>query len=265
MADIAHVLWAANLGCLGFHPWPYRAGRPDDTDELRIDLDPSPGVTFAMVQEAATEVRALLAADGIASFVKTTGNRGLHVYVRVEPGWDSFGTRQAAVAVARALAERRPDLVTDQWWKEERGARVFIDFNQNAPHKTVFGAWCVRARPGAQVSTPFAWDELAGIHPDDLTIATVPRRLAERRRSVGVDGRRAAVDRAARRPLRGRPRPGHPRRPVAAGVPEDARRGPPGEPQPGPARLALPVRGHGRAPDRPPGSTSRCGGRRQAG
>lgn len=179
MADIAHVLWAANQGCLGFHPWPYRSDRPDDTDELRIDLDPSPGVTFAMVQEAAVEVRAFLADHGIASFVKTTGNRGLHVYAHVEPGWDSFGTRQAAVAVARGLAAARPDLVTDKWWKEERGARVFIDFNQNAPHKTVFGAWCVRSRTGAQVSTPFGWDELAEIHPDHLTVVTVPQRLQQ--------------------------------------------------------------------------------------
>jgi DNA ligase D len=178
MADIAHVLWAANLGCLGFHPWPYRADDPDNTDELRIDLDPSPGVTFAMVQEAAVEVRRLLDDNGIASFIKTTGNRGLHVYVHVEPGWDSFGTRQAAVSVARALAAARPDLITDKWWKEERGARVFIDFNQNAPHKTVFGAWCVRSRPGAQVSTPFAWAELPAIHPDDLTVLSVPPRLA---------------------------------------------------------------------------------------
>jgi DNA ligase D len=178
MADIAHVLWAANLGCLGFHPWPYRAQDPDNTDELRLDLDPSPGVTFPMVREAATEVRRFLTEHDIASFVKTTGNRGLHVYVRVEPGWDSFGTRQAAIAVARALAAARPDLLTDKWWKEERGSRVFLDFNQNAPHKTVFGAWCVRARPEAQVSTPFAWDEVGSIHPDALTVRSVPDRLA---------------------------------------------------------------------------------------
>jgi DNA ligase D len=178
MADIAHVLWAANLGCLGFHPWPYRADDPDNTDELRLDLDPSPGVTFPMVQEAATEVRRFLDGHGITSYIKTTGNRGLHVYVRVEQGWDSFGTRQAAVAVARALAAARADLITDKWWKEERGARVFIDFNQNAPHKTVFGAWCVRARPGAQVSTPFDWDELADVHPDDLTVLAVPARVS---------------------------------------------------------------------------------------
>ena len=236
MADIAHVLWAANLGCLGFHPWPYRADDPDNTDELRIDLDPSPGVTFPMVQEAATEVRRFLDEHGITSFIKTTGNRGLHVYVRVEPGWDSFGTRQAAVAVARALAAARPDLITDKWWKEERGARVFIDFNQNAPHKTVFGAWCVRARPGAQVSAPFAWDELPAHPPRRPDRAHGPRATRRRRRSVGGHRRRAAVDRPARRALRARPRQRHPRRTVAAGVPEDARRGPPGEPQPGPPR-----------------------------
>ncbi len=178
MADVAHVLWAANQGCLGFHPWPYRAGRPEHTDELRIDLDPSPGVTFDMVREAAAEVRAFLHELGIAAFPKTTGNRGLHVYVRVEQGWDSIGVRQAAVSVAREMERRRPDLITGAWWKEERGARVFVDFNQNAPHKTVFGAWCVRARVGAQVSTPFSWDELADIHPDELSMRTVPDRVA---------------------------------------------------------------------------------------
>lgn len=178
MADIAHVLWAANQGCLGFHPWPYRASSCEDTDELRLDLDPSPGVVFPMVREAAVEVRAFLAEEGITAFPKTTGNRGLHLYVRVEPGWDSFAVRQAAVSVAREMERRRPDLITGAWWKEERGTRVFVDFNQNAPHKTVFGAWCVRARPGAQVSAPFAWEELEAIHPDDLTVRSVPDRLA---------------------------------------------------------------------------------------
>ena len=177
MADLAHVLWAANLGCLGFHPWPYRAATPEETDELRLDLDPSPGVTFAMVREAAAEVRAFLAEVGIVAFPKTTGNRGVHLYVRVEPGWDSVAVRQAAVAVAREMERRRPDLMTGAWWKEERGTRVFLDFNQNAPHKTVFGAWCVRARPGAQVSTPFAWDELDSVEPDELSIRTVPGRV----------------------------------------------------------------------------------------
>jgi DNA primase len=130
-----------------------------------------------MVQEAAREVRALLGEVGVTGLPKTTGNRGIHVYVRLLPNWNSIEVRSAAVAVARELERRRPDLVTAAWWKEERGRRVFIDFNQNAPHKTIFGAWCVRARPGAQVSTPFHWEALDAINPDDLTIATVPGRV----------------------------------------------------------------------------------------
>jgi DNA primase len=108
---------------------------------------------------------------------KTTGNRGLHVYVRLEPRWDSYEVRSAAVAVARELERRHPDLLTAAWWKEERGARIFVDFNQNAPHKTVFGAWSVRARPNAAVSTPITWEEVDELVPDDLTIATMAERL----------------------------------------------------------------------------------------
>ena len=199
-----------------------------------------------MVREAAAEVKAFLDELGIRSFPKTTGNRGLHVYVRVEPGWDSYGTRQAAVSVAREMQRRRPELITGEWWKEQRGARIFIDFNQNAPHKTVFGAWCVRARVGAQVSTPFRWDELPAIHPDELTMATVPARVA-------ADGDPwATIDDVPQsiEPLVARYRADlaerHPRRAVAAGVPEDARRGPAGEPEPGPARSGLTAR----CPDR---------------
>ena len=176
-ADLAHVLWAVNLACLGFHVWPNRADDPDHADELRIDLDPTPGVTFPMVREAAHEVRRLLDDVGVVGLPKTTGNRGLHVYVRLRPQWSPYEVRAAAVAVARELERRRPALVTAAWWKEERGTRVFVDFNQNAPHKTVFGAWSVRARPGAQVSTPFAWEELDRIHPDELTMDTVRQRL----------------------------------------------------------------------------------------
>src|SRR6202165_3917939 len=177
-SDLAHLLWAVNLGCLGFHVWPAAAADQEHADELRIDLDPSPGVTFPMVQEAAREVRALLGEVDVTGLPKTTGNRGIHVYVRLLPRWTSTEVRSAAVAVARELERRRPDLVTAAWWKEERGRRVFIDFNQNAPHKTIFGAWCVRARPGAQVSTPFQWEELDRIDPDGLTITTVPQRVA---------------------------------------------------------------------------------------
>src|SRR5213075_1607392 len=131
-----------------------------------------------MLREAAQEVRNLLGEVGLEGFPKTTGNKGIHVYVRLEPRWTSYDVRAAAVAVARELERRRPELITAAWWKEERGTRVFVDFNQNAPHKTVFGAWSVRARRGAQVSTPFAWDELDAIHPDDLTMAAVPGRVA---------------------------------------------------------------------------------------
>ena len=179
-ADLAHLLWAVNMGCLGFHLWPYRRADPDHTDELRIDLDPQPGVTFDHIREAAGEVKALFDELGVAAHPKTTGNRGLHVYARLLPQWDSYQVRSAAVAVARELERRRPDLLTAAWWKEERGERVFVDFNQNAPHKTVFGAWSARSRVGAQVSTPLAWDDVATVDPDDLTIATVPDRLAER-------------------------------------------------------------------------------------
>src|SRR5438105_2575765 len=178
-ADLAHVLWAVNLGCRGFHVWPAKAADPEHADELRIDLDPTPGVTFPMVQEAAREVRALLNEVGVVSLPKTTGNRGIHVYVRLQARWTAIEVRSAAVAVARELERRRPDLITAAWWKEERGRRVFIDFNQNAPHKTIFGAWSVRARPGAQGSTPFTWDELDDIVIDELTIRTVPGRVAQ--------------------------------------------------------------------------------------
>jgi DNA ligase D len=176
-ADIDHVLWAVNLGCLGFHVWPYLANDPGHADELRIDLDPSPGIEFGHIRQAAHEVRGLLTELGVTGFPKTTGNRGLHLYIRLEPRWDAYQVRSAAVALARELERRRPELITAAWWKEERGARVFVDFNQNAPHKTVFGAWSVRARPGAQVSTPLAWEEIDDIHPDQFTIASLPDRL----------------------------------------------------------------------------------------
>ena len=176
-ADLAHIAWAVNLGCLGFHVWPSLADDPGHAIELRVDLDPQPGVAFEEARAAANDVKTLLDELGIAGYPKTTGSRGIHVYVRLRPEWDSFDVRRGAVALARELARRNPALITDAWWKEERGERLFIDFNQNSPHKTVFGAWCVRARPGAQVSTPFAWDELDTIVADAMTIATVPARV----------------------------------------------------------------------------------------
>jgi DNA ligase D-like protein (predicted polymerase) len=179
-ADLAHLIWAVNQGCIGFHVWPIHAANPEITDELRIDLDPSPGITFDQIRETATLIRELLGELGIRPYIKTTGSRGLHIYVHLLPRWDGYQVRAAAVALARELERRHPTLITAQWWKEERGSRVFVDFNQNAPHKTVFGAWCVRPRVGAQVSTPITWDELATVTPDDLTIATVPALVTQR-------------------------------------------------------------------------------------
>jgi DNA ligase D len=176
-ADPAHVAWAVNLACLGFHVWPNRADDDAHADELRLDLDPQPGTGFPEARAAAWELKALLDERGISAYPKTTGNRGLHVYVRLQPRWDSYEVRAAAVAVARELERRRPDILTAAWWKEERGERIFVDYNQNAPHKTVFGAWSVRARPGAQVSAPLRWEELDDVDPLELTLATVPARV----------------------------------------------------------------------------------------
>lgn len=178
IGDLAHVVWAVNLGCIGFHVWPSLASDVAHVDELRVDLDPSPGVRFEQIREAAFVLKDLFDELGLTGFPKTTGNRGLHVYVGLLPGQDAVTVRSAAVAVARELSRRRPELITDAWWKEERGSRVFVDYNQNAPHKTVFGAWSVRARTGAQVSTPVTWDELRTVRPDELTMATVPARVA---------------------------------------------------------------------------------------
>ena len=177
-ADLAHVVWAVNLGCLGFHVWPTRADDPAHTDELRVDLDPQPGTGFDDVRVGAAHVKAALDELGIVSFVKTSGSKGVHIHVRLESRWDGYAVRLAAVALARELQRRHPDVLTCEWWKEQRGERVFVDFNQNAPHKTVFGAWSARPRVGAQVSTPIGWDEIDTVEPERLTIATVPDRVA---------------------------------------------------------------------------------------
>ncbi len=179
LADVSHVVWAVNLGCLGFHLWPYRAIDPEHVDELRVDLDPRPGGEFDEIRVAADCVRDLLEELGLTGYPKTTGNRGIHIYVRLEPRWDAYQVRAAAVALARELERRHPDSLTAEWWKELRGERVFVDFNQNAPHKTVFGAWFARPRVGGQVSTPLDWNEVESIDPEALTIRTVPDRLHE--------------------------------------------------------------------------------------
>lgn len=179
IADLAHLIWAVNLGCIGFHAWAQRADDPAHADELRIDLDPQPGTDFEMVRAAAGATHELFAELGLDARPKTSGSRGIHVYLRLEPRWDAVAVRSAAVAVARELERRDPRLFTASWWKEERGERIFVDFNQNAPHKTVFASWSVRAFDHAPVSCPFDWEDLGTIRPPDLTIASVPRRVAE--------------------------------------------------------------------------------------
>ena len=180
IADLAHVLWATNMGVLGLHVWPFRASEPEDHDEMRIDLDPSPGVTFEMVRESAGHVRDLLAELGMVGFPKTTGSKGIHIYVRVEPGWDSFAVRGAVVALGRELAETTPGPAHRQ--VVEGGARHPCVRRLQPERAAQEHVRCVVRPPavGAQVSTPFGWDELDSIDPDDMTIDTVPRRLAER-------------------------------------------------------------------------------------
>ena len=175
LADLAHVVWAVNLGCLGFHVWPYRPTAPSSPTSCASISTRSRASSSPRCAPRAASSTALLDELGIVGYPKTTGNRGLHVYVRLEPRWDSYHVRSAAVAVARELERRRPDVITAAWWKEERGARVFVDFNQNAPHKTVFGAG--RCAPVGAGLGAVRWDELDALHPDELTIATVPERL----------------------------------------------------------------------------------------
>jgi DNA ligase D len=176
----AVVAWAANLGTLTFHPWPVRDTDVDHPDELRVDLDPQPGTDFADARRVALDgAQGLLAELGYTGFVKTSGNRGVHVYVRVEPRWTFTDVRRSALAFGRELERRMPDMVTTKWWKEERGEKVFIDFNQNARDRTIASAYSVRPRPHAPVSAPVTWAELADVEPEDFTIATMPARFAE--------------------------------------------------------------------------------------
>jgi len=176
--DLAHIVWAANLGCLDLNPWAVRRDDVDHPDELRIDLDPQPGVPYTTVLEVAAVVHAVLEEHGFVGYPKTSGSRGVHVNVRIEPRWDFLEVRRAALAMSRAVERSVPAIATTKWWKEERGDRVFLDFNQNARDRTVASAYSVRANPEGRVSCPLTWDELADADPRDLTIATVPARFA---------------------------------------------------------------------------------------
>ncbi|MGZ8717602.1 MAG: DNA polymerase domain-containing protein [Aeromicrobium sp.] len=177
--EIATVAWAAHMGTIVFHPWPVRRERPDHPDELRIDLDPQPGTDFHDAVRVAGDLRSLLEEVGIRAFPKTSGNRGVHVFVRIEPRWTFVDVRHAAIALGREL-ERRSTGVTMNWWKEERGTNVFVDFNQNCRDRTIASAYSLRSIAGAPVSTPVTWEELTGIgDPRDFNLQTVPGRLAE--------------------------------------------------------------------------------------
>lgn len=177
----ADIVWAAQMGNVTFHPWTVRCADVDRPDELRIDLDPQPGTGFAEARAVALDLLApVLDELGLIGYPKTSGGRGVHVYVRIEPLWDFIDVRHAAIALAREVERRAPDRVTTAWWKEERGARIFVDYNQTARDKTVASAYSARRTPRATVSTPVTWAELVDAEPDDFTIATVPDLLARR-------------------------------------------------------------------------------------
>ncbi|WP_189946068.1 non-homologous end-joining DNA ligase [Streptomyces roseolus] len=176
----AAVLWAANLGAVTFHPWPVRRGDTDRPDELRLDLDPQPGTDYADAVRAAHELRAVLGEHGLRGWPKTSGGRGLHVFVPIRPDWTFVQVRRAAIAVGRELERRMPDRVTVEWWKEERGERIFVDYNQAARDRTIASAYSVRPKPHAPVSAPLRWEEIDDAVPEDFDIRTMPARYAER-------------------------------------------------------------------------------------
>jgi DNA ligase D-like protein (predicted polymerase) len=185
--DAAALAWMANLACLELHPHPVRADDLDHPDELRIDLDPVPGITWAQLRDVARVVRATLDDFGLIGWPKTSGSRGIHVYVRIERRWPFNDVRRAALALAREVERRAPDLATSKWWKEERHG-VFLDYNQNAKDRTIASAYSVRPTPDARVSAPLEWAEIDDCDPADFTLATMPVRFA------AMGDRHAAID-----------------------------------------------------------------------
>ena len=177
LRDAAALAWIANLACLDLHPHPVRAEDLDHPDELRVDLDPGPGVPFPQVREVALVVREVLTEQGLVGWPKTSGSRGIHINVRIHPRWTFQEVRAAALALAREVERRAPQLATSKWWKEERHG-VFLDYNQNAKDRTVASAYSIRPTPDARVSTPLQWAEVATVEPEAFTLATVPERFA---------------------------------------------------------------------------------------
>ena len=185
--DAAHVVWAVNLGCLDLNPWPVRTKDVDHPDELRVDLDPTPEIPFSDARDVALIARGVIEDYGLVGFPKTSGKRGIHIYIRIEPRWGFREVRRAALALAREVERRAEGIATTAWWKEERRG-VFVDYNQNARDRTIACAYSVRPVPDARVSTPLAWDEVATVEPTDLNVLTVP----DRYKSIGDPG--AAID-----------------------------------------------------------------------
>ncbi|MHA3018914.1 non-homologous end-joining DNA ligase [Mycobacterium sp. BMJ-28] len=175
------IIWAAQMGTVTLHPWQVRCPDTEHPDELRVDLDPQPGTDFADARRIAVEVlKPVLDELGYVGYPKTSGGRGVHVFIRIKPDWDFIAVRRAGIALAREVERRAPDAVTTSWWKEERGKRLFVDYNQNARDRTFASAYSVRKTPIATVSMPLTWDELADADPDDYTIATAPALVAKR-------------------------------------------------------------------------------------
>jgi DNA ligase D-like protein (predicted polymerase) len=186
--DAAQLAWVVNLGCIDLNPHPVRDRDLDHPDELRVDLDPVPGVAWEDIRRVAAEVREVLEGHRLVGWPKTSGSRGIHVYVRIEPRWTFTEVRAAALALAREVEKRVPALATSKWWKEERHG-VFLDYNQNAKDRTIASAYSVRPTPDARVSAPFRWDELEALDPADFTLRTMPARFAAQGDAgAGIDG-----------------------------------------------------------------------------
>jgi DNA ligase D-like protein (predicted polymerase) len=194
VTDAAQLLWIVNLGCIDLNPHPVRADDLDHPDELRVDLDPTPGVAWDDIRVVALVVRDVLVEHGLVGWPKTSGSRGMHVNVRIERRWSFDQVRRAALAVAREVERRLPEKATSKWWKEERHG-VFLDYNQNAKDRTVASAWSVRPTPDARVSMPLEWDEVADCDPAAFTLVTAPARFAERGdASAGIDAAAGSLD-----------------------------------------------------------------------
>ncbi|MEJ3405221.1 non-homologous end-joining DNA ligase [Rathayibacter sp. YIM 133350] len=195
VSDAAALAWVVNLGCIDLNPHPVRSGDLAHPDELRVDLDPMPGVEWSQIVDVALVARDVLEDHGLVGWPKTSGSRGMHISVRISPHWTYREVRLAAETLAREVENRAPGLATARWWKEERGESVFVDFNQNAKDRTVASAYSVRAVPDARVSTPLEWDEVRHARPQDFTVLTVPQRFAERGDpAAGIDEAPGSLD-----------------------------------------------------------------------